>query len=65
MLEPLDGFGMVTLSFLKGLFALTHWGAGLLPEFFQCVHGYFEGGEEPVEDEPVNQHEGVFILLKS
>ncbi len=56
MLEPLDGFGMVALSFFEGFFALTHGSAGLFPEFFECVHGDFEGGEESVKGEPVDQH---------
>ena len=56
MLEPFDGFDMVTLSFFEGFFALTHGCAGLLPEFFECVHGDFESGEEPMKGEPVDQH---------
>jgi hypothetical protein len=59
LFEPLDGFGMVSLGFFKGFFALSHGGAGLLSEFFECVHGDFECGEEPVCNEPVDQHEVV------
>lgn len=38
LFEPLDCFGMISLCLFEGFFAFTHGGAGLLAEFFECVH---------------------------
>lgn len=57
MFEPLYGFSMVPLGFLESLFALPHWGTGLLSDLFEGIHGDFEGGEEFVGEQSVDQHE--------